>query len=61
MDSTYLQGGQSLGVFKEIVDEYRESQSLYELELHEKWGKINLMNDTESFTRFVRLSINPAL
>ncbi len=61
MDTTYLQGGQSLSVFKDIVDEYRECESLYPVELQEKWQKVNFMNDTESFTRHIRLSINPAL
>ena len=61
MDSTYLQGGQSLGVLKDIVDEYRECHDLYDVELREKWQKVNFLNDTESTTRFYRLMVNPAL
>ena len=61
MDSTYLQGGQSLGVLSDLVQSYSEMEELYQVELREKWQKVNFMNDTESYTRHVRLSINPAI
>ena len=61
MDTTYLQGGQSLGVFKEIVDEYRESEELFQVELREKWSKVSMMNDTETYVRHLRIGINPSI
>lgn len=52
MDMGQLSGGQSLGRFKEIVDGYADSNELYATYLREKWTKISLMNDKESFSRF---------
>ncbi len=61
MDSTYLQGGQALGVLSDLVQSYSEMEELYQVELREKWGKVNFLNDTESTARFYRLMVNPAL
>ncbi len=57
MGDGQLQGGQTLGVFKDIVDEYRDSNELYEEFLREKWTKIMFMNDNEKMNRFIRSSI----
>jgi len=54
MDVGELYGGHALGRFKEIVDGYADSNELYETYLHEKWQKISLMNDSESYGRFLR-------
>lgn len=59
--SAYLAGGQELGIFKELVDEYRDSEELYQTELREKWQKVNYMNSTEEYSRFLRLQVSPGI
>lgn len=57
MDMGQLFGGQNLGRFKEVVDGYADCNELYETFVHERWSKIALMNDRESWTRQIRLTI----
>jgi hypothetical protein len=57
MDIGELHGGQNLGRFKEIIDGYSEAEELYQTFLREKWDKIALMNDAESYTRFLKTVI----
>ena len=54
MDIGELHGGQNLGKFKEIIESYQDADELYRTFLREKMGKIFVMNDTESYTRFLR-------
>lgn len=58
MGDGQLQGGQQLGVFKDIVDEYRDANELYEEFLRDKWTKIMFMNDNEKMNRFVRSQLS---
>jgi hypothetical protein len=57
MDMGQLFGGQQLGRFKEFVDSYADSEELYNTYLTEKWTKVALMNDRESWTRLLRLNM----
>lgn len=57
MDKGQLYGGQELGVFKQIIETYADSEELYQEFLREKWAAIAFMNDNESFTRFLKLNI----
>lgn len=57
MDLGELHGGQVLGRFKEVIDGYADAEELYQEYLTSKWQKIALMNDSESFTRLLRLMI----
>lgn len=57
MDMGELLGGQQLGRFKEIIDSYADSEELYQVFLQERFQKVLLMNDRESFTRFLRLGL----
>lgn len=57
MDMGALVGGQQLGEIKNMVSEYKECNELYKTFLKEKWGKIALMNDVESYTRYLKKSI----
>jgi hypothetical protein len=57
MDVGELLGGMQLGRFKEIVDTYAEADELYRTYLVEKWQKVAVMQDTEQFTRLLRLMI----
>lgn len=54
MGDGQLQGGQTLGVFKDTVDSYSDANELYEEFLREKWTKIMFMNDGNKMDRFSR-------
>ena len=56
MDKGQLFGGQTIGRFKEVVDSWADAEELYQTFLTEKWTKIALMNDRESWTRQIRLT-----
>lgn len=57
MDQGQLAGGHNLGVFKTIVESYADANELYDTFLREKWQKIALMNDRESYTRLIKTVI----
>ena len=57
MDMGELYGGQQIGRFKEIIDGYAEADELYRTFLVEKWDKVALMQDEESYTRLLRTLI----
>lgn len=57
MDVGELRGGQTLGTFKRIIDEYADSEEEYTEYLTKVWAKIEFMNDKESFGRYIRLSM----
>ncbi|HET6890102.1 MAG TPA: hypothetical protein VFH31_03290 [Pyrinomonadaceae bacterium] len=54
MDMAELHGGQALGRFKEVIDGYADANELYDTYLTEKWQKVAFMNDSESYSRFLR-------
>jgi hypothetical protein len=45
LDRTRLEGGRDFGRYKEIVDEYRDANQMYNDLLDEKWAKLLLLND----------------
>lgn len=57
MGSAMLSGGQDLGVFKDIVDGYADSNELYETHLREVITKVQFMNDSTMMTRHIRLLV----
>jgi len=57
LDYSQLVGGQQLGAIKDMVMEFKECNELYKTMLKERWGKIALMNDVESWERFLRQQI----
>ena len=61
MGSAYLLGGQELGVFKDIIEEYREENALYSSMLKEKWQKVNLMNSSDAYSKYIRLQVSSSL
>jgi|JFJP01.1.fsa_nt_gi hypothetical protein len=62
MGNSYLVGGQELGVFKDIVDSYSDSEELYQVELRERWQKINIyFSDGIEHTKYMRMLINPGI
>lgn len=57
MDMGQLVGGQQLGRFREIVDNYADAEDLYQTYLAEQWQKVAFMNDRETWERFLRTKI----
>lgn len=57
MDQGELFAGMTLGKFKEIIEEYKESEELYQLFMKEKMQKIFMMNDHETMRRLLRRQI----
>jgi hypothetical protein len=52
-----LQGGAELGVFKSLVEEYRDSNQNYLDFLRNTWQKVALMNDDTSYDRYMRMMV----
>jgi hypothetical protein len=55
IDMNELIGGQSLGVFKDIVDSYAESEQMYLDYRDQVMTKVFFLNDREKLTRFIKL------
>lgn len=54
MAEAMLSGGQALGVINEAINEFSDSEELYQTYLREKWTKVAMMNDQESWSRHIR-------
>ena len=54
MDQGVLDGGQELGAFKDIVDDYRDAHEMYDEYFRERWRKVAIMADPKSKERFLR-------
>jgi hypothetical protein len=61
VDKAFLQGGQELGSFKNVLDSMADSEELYGTYLQEVWRKVAFMNDTESYTRFIKSQFNTGI
>ena len=61
MDQGRLEQGQELGRFKDIVDQYADSEEMYQDYIRNVLRKVLFMNDTTSHDRFIRLQVNPSL
>lgn len=57
MDRGVLSGGQELGKFREIVENYADANQIYRDMVKQKWQKAAFMNDREKMTRFVKLQV----
>jgi hypothetical protein len=57
MDKGQLFGGQAIGRFKDVIDSWADSEELYQTYLTEKWTKVALMNDRESWMRQIRMTM----
>jgi len=53
MDQGQLSGGQMLGVFRETIMNYADSDQMYQEGLR-RWGKISVLNDPEARRRHIR-------
>lgn len=56
MDMGELQGGQALGIFKQIVESYSDAEQNYQDKL-KAWMAISVMNDGPAFHRFIKLAV----
>ncbi len=61
INSGYLSGGQELGMFKSMLENYSSSEEDYETYLKEVWGKVAYMNDTTRFNRYLNSMFAPDL
>jgi hypothetical protein len=56
LDKGELVGGQELGIFKQIIEGYADSEQNYQDKL-KAWKAISFMNDTSAFHRYLKLTI----
>jgi len=61
IDQSFLQGGQELGAFKNIVESYADAEEMYNTHLREVWQATAFMNDSISYDRFLRLQVSPGI
>lgn len=61
MDQAYLSGGQELGMMKSYIETLADSESNYRTYLREVWQKVSMMNDSPSYTRFLKVQVSPGL
>ena len=60
LDQGELQGGQTIGVFKEIIQGYSDAEQNYKDYLTDVWEAVAFMNDSEGYSRYVRLILGGA-
>lgn len=54
MGKGYIYNGHELGVIKDIIDEYSDSNELYMEYLEKTWKEVAFMNDSMSYDRFIK-------
>lgn len=58
IDEAYLTGGQQLGRFMSIVEEYSDAEELYQEYFTTKWRKTALFSDEQALTRHVKMLVS---
>lgn len=61
INSGYLSGGQDLGMFKSIIDNYSSAEEDYNTFLREIWSPVAYMNDVTRYNRHLASMIAPDL
>ena len=61
MDRAYVVGGQELGSFKQIIENYADAEQMFKEFIKDQWQAIAAMNDTHTHDRFIRLQIPSSL
>lgn len=61
INSGYLSGGQELGMFKNILENYSDSEEDYRTYIHEVWARVAYMNDTSRYNRLLGSMLSPDL
>jgi hypothetical protein len=57
LDMGQLFAGVNIGRIKDIIDSYADAEANYQDYITQKWAKISIMNDRESWTRLLRLTM----
>jgi hypothetical protein len=57
MDQDQLMGGASIGIFKEVVSGYADSEQNYRDYLQDVWEKVAYMNDNAQYSRLTKLIV----
>lgn len=60
LDQGELQGGQTIGVFKEIIQGYSDAEQNYKDYLTDVWEAVAFMNDGEAYGRYIKLILGGA-
>ena len=60
INSGYLAGGQDLGIFKSLIENYSSAEEEYRTYLREQWAATAYMNDTTRYNRFLSSMLNPS-
>ncbi len=55
MDQGQLQGGATLGIFKEVISGYSDAEQNYRDYLKDVWEVVAFQNDFESYERYIKL------
>jgi len=61
IDKAYLVGGQELGAIKNYVDNLSDSNEMYNTYLREVWQATAFMNQTQAYSRFIKVQISPGI
>lgn len=61
IDQGMLEQGQALGKFRDVVDDYKESEEQYQEYLKMVLRKVFFMNDVSSYDRYIGIQINPSV
>lgn len=59
INSGYLQAGQELGTFKQILDSYESAEEEYRTYLKEVWSPTAFMADTTRYNRYLKSMLSP--
>lgn len=54
IDMGQLHAGQNIGRFKDEIEKYADSNENYRVFLHERFTKVQVLNDTETTNRFIK-------
>ena len=57
IDMGLIKAGQEIGRFKEVVDNYSDSEQMYQDYLIQNWAAISFMNDQDTMRRFIKMQI----
>lgn len=61
IDKAYLESGQELGAFKNVLESYADAEEMYQTYLRETWMNVAFVNDAIAYDRFIRLQISPGI
>lgn len=57
MDRGRIEFGSQIGVFKDIIDGYADSETNYRTFLRETWSRVSFMNNRSRYMRFIRAQV----